>query len=173
MMDTRLMFDPVRMRLIAAISGQHLTTQQLVKAIPDIPQATPHRHIGALIQGGVLEIVALRKIRGVEERLLRMKGPPSIARQDLKGKTRAELERMAVVFISGLPSDIRRYLRGRKKPDPFRDGVQRSTVTLHLDDAELAMLNDAVVRLILDALNKKPVAGRKGRIFSDTIILSE
>jgi hypothetical protein len=172
-MDTRLVFHPVRMRLITAISGQQLTTKQLLAAIPEIPQATLYRHIGALIQGGVLEIVDLRKIRGVEERVLRMKGPPSVTRQDLKGKTRAELEQMAMVFVSGLLSDMRRYLGGKKKPDPFRDGVQVSKVKLYLSDAELADLNGEIVKMLLAASKKSPAAGRPGRIFSYTIIPSE
>jgi hypothetical protein len=172
MMDTRLVFHPVRMRVITAVSGQTVTTKQLQKAIPEIPQATLYRHIGALINGGVLEVMELRKIRGVEERLLRMKGPPSVTPRDLKGKTRVELEQLGNMFVSGLLSDIRRYLYGRKKPDPFRDGVQIHKALLLLSDAELAKLNGEVMRLILAALKRKPAAGRKGRIFSYSIIPS-
>jgi hypothetical protein len=173
MMDTRLIFHPVRMRLITAISGRQLTTKQILKAIPDIPQATLYRHIGALIKGGVIEVVELRKIRGVEERVLRMKSPPSIESRDLKGKTRSELEQMAIVFVSELLSDMRRYLRGKKKPDPFRDGVQVSKVTLHLSDAELADLNGKIMKMIFAASENPPMASRRGRIFSYTIIPSE
>ena len=172
-MDTRLIFHPVRMRLITAVSGQQLTTRQLLKAIPDIPQATLDRHIGALIRGGVLEVVELRKIRGVEERLLRMKGPPSVTSRDLKGKTRAELEQLGNMFVSGLLSDIRRYLYGRKKPDPFRDGVQISKVMLQLSDAELAELDGKIQNLIIAASKIRPARGRRGRIFSYTIIPGE
>ncbi len=171
-MDARLIFHPVRMRLITAISGQQLTTKQLLKAIPEIPQATLYRHIAALIGGGVLEVVEQRKIRGVEERVLRMKGPPSVTRQDLKGKTRAELEQMAIVFVAELLYDMRRYLRGKKKPDPFRDGVQVSKVKLYLSDAELGELNGEILEWILAASKKSPAADRPGRIFSYTIIPS-
>jgi DNA-binding transcriptional ArsR family regulator len=172
-MDPRLIFHPVRMRIITAVSGQHLTTRQLLKSIPEIPQATLYRHISALIKGGVIEVVELRKIRGVEERVLRMKGPPSVTRRDLLGKTNAELEQMGMVFVSGLLSDIRRYLHGKKKADPVRDGVQISKVTLHLSDAELADLNGKILKLIFAASENPPKAGRRGRIFSYTIIPSE
>ncbi len=172
-MDTRLIFHPVRMRLITAVSGQQLTTRQLLKAIPDIPQATLYRHIGALIRGGVLEVVGLRKIRGVEERLLRMKGPPSVTPRDLKGKTRAELEQLGNVFVSGLLSDIRRYLYGGKKPDPFRDGVQISKVMLQLSDGELAELDGKIQKLILAAVKRPGSDARKGRIFSYMIVPAE
>jgi hypothetical protein len=172
-MDTKLVFHPVRMRLITAISGQQLTTNQLLQAIPEVPQATLYRHIGALIKGGVLEVADLRKIRGVEERMLRMKGPPSVTRQDLKGKTRAELEQMAVVYVSELLSDLRRYLHGKKKADPFRDGVQVSKVKLYLSDGELAKLNGVILKMILAASKKKPASGRRGRIFSYAIVPSE
>ena len=78
-----------------------------------------------------------------------------------------------MVFVSGLLSDLRRYLHGKKKADPFRDGVQISKVMLYLSDAELAGLNGEVLQLILAASKKKQAAGRKGRIFSYTIIPSE
>ncbi len=172
-MDSRLVFHPVRMRIITAVSGRQITPRQLQKAIPEIPQATLYRHIRALIKGGVLEVVEERKIRGVEERVLRMKGPPSVTERDLKGKTKAELEQMANVFVSGLLSDMRRYLHGRKKVDPFRDGVQVNKVNLYLSDAELADLNGEIMGLILAALKNSPAADRKGRIFSYTIVPSE
>jgi hypothetical protein len=172
-MDPSLVFHPVRMRIITAVSGRLLTTRELLKAIPEIPQATLYRHVRALINGGVLEVVEERKIRGVEERVFKMKAPPSVTRRDLTGKTKAELEQMGMVFVSGLLSDIRRYLHGKRQVDPFRDGVQLNKVTLHMNDAELAKLNGEVIRLILTAVKKKPAAGRKGRIFSYTIIPSE
>jgi hypothetical protein len=172
-MNPDLVFHPVRMRIITAVSGRTLNTRELLKAIPEIPQATLYRHVRALIQGGVLEVVEERKIRGVEERIFRMKAPPSVTRRDLQGKTNAELEQMGLVFVSGLLSDIRRYLRGKKKADPFRDGVQLNKATLQLSDAELAELNGEVMRLVLAAVKKEPAAGRKARIFSYTIIPSE
>jgi DNA-binding transcriptional ArsR family regulator len=161
------------MRIITAVSGRQLTTRELLKAIPEVPQATVYRHVRALLKGGVLEVVEQRKIRGVEERIFRMKAPPSVTRRDLKGKTNADLEQMGMVFVSGLLSDIRRYLCGKKKADPFRDGVQLNKVTLHLSNAELAKLNGEVMGLILAAVKIKPGAGRKGRIFSYSIIPSE
>ncbi len=172
-MNPDLVFHPVRMRLITAISGQQLTTRQVLKVIPDVPQATLYRHIGALIRGGVLEVVERRKIRGVEERLLRVKSPPSVTPRDLQGKTNAELEQMGIVFVSGLLSDIRRYLHGKKKADPFRDGVQLSKVTLQLSDAELAALDGKIQKLIMAAVKQPGGASRKGRIFSYLIVPAE
>ncbi|MGB7538519.1 MAG: helix-turn-helix domain-containing protein [Anaerolineales bacterium] len=172
-MNPDLVFHPVRMRIITAVSGRQVTTRQLLEAIPEIPQATLYRHVRALIKGGVLEVVEARKIRGVEERIFKMKAPPSVTRRDLKGKTNAELEQMGMVFVSGLLSDIRRYLQEKKTADPFRDGVQLNKVTLFLSDTELAKLNGEVMRLIRTAVRKEPAPGRKGRIFSYTIIPSE
>lgn len=172
-MDAEMILHPVRMRIITAVSGRQVTTRQLLKTIPEIPQATLYRHIRALISGGVLEVVEERQIRGVEERVLRMKGPPSISKEDLKGRTRADLERMAFVFVSGLLSDMRRYLRGRKGTvDPFRDGVQISKVQIYLSDTETEELNREIQRIILAALKNQPSGNRKGRIISYTIIPS-
>ena len=172
-MDTDLIFHPVRLRIIAAVSGRQITTRELSASIPEIPQATLYRHVRALIEGGVLEVVAERQIRGVEERVLRITSPSLISPQDLRRKTGADLERMGTVFVSGMLADIRRYLRGKKKPDPFRDGVQVSKVTLLLDDAELSELNGRIVELLTAAAKHNPAAGRRGRIFSYTIIPSE
>jgi hypothetical protein len=169
-MDPEVIFHPVRMRLITAVSGRRVTAKQLLKEIPDIPQATLYRHIRALIEGGIFEIAEERKIRGVEERLLRMRRTPSLSTEDLRRSTRADVERMAVVFTSGLLADFRRYLRGRRKPDPVGDGVQASKIMLYLDDEELEELNRSVLELIESASKKTAGVNRQGRIFSYTII---
>jgi DNA-binding transcriptional ArsR family regulator len=169
-MDTGLIFHPVRLQIITAVSGRRITTRELLRAIPDVPQATLYRHVRALIRGGVLEVAGERRIRGVEERIIRMKAPPAITPRDLKGKSVADLEQIGVVFVSGLLADIRRYLRGKKKVDPFRDGVQVSKVMLQLSDAELSDLNGRIVGLLMAAADNEPGSGRRSRVFSYLII---
>lgn len=172
-MDADLIFHPVRMRIITAVSGRRVTTRELLRAIPDVPQATLYRHVRALVAGGVLRIVEERRVRGVEERVLQLTGPSLISPRDVRGRTRSDLERMGAVFISGMLADIRRYLHGKRKPDPFRDGVQVSKVLLQLSDAELADLNGKIVGLLAAAANNEPAPGRRGRILSYTIVPSE
>lgn len=60
---------PVRLRVVLALAGgRNLTTAQIADDMPDVPPATLYRHISALSEAGVLDVVSERRIRGAVER---------------------------------------------------------------------------------------------------------
>src|SRR6185437_14890770 len=73
-----LLFHPVRMRIIVALArGAQLTAQQLGEVLADVPAPTLYRQLKKLHEGGVLDVVEERRVRGTVERVyaLRLGGP--------------------------------------------------------------------------------------------------
>src|SRR5690349_5071480 len=66
---SHLILHPLRLRLLQTLAGRQLTASALGAALPEVPQATLYRHLKALVEGEVLEIVAERPVRGAVERV--------------------------------------------------------------------------------------------------------
>jgi DNA-binding transcriptional ArsR family regulator len=74
MTSAELLLHPVRLRIVQAMMGRtELTTKDLASRLPDIAPATLYRHVGTLVDGGVLEVVSERRVRGSTERSLRLR----------------------------------------------------------------------------------------------------
>ena len=55
MNDADLLLHPIRLRVVQAFLGDRaLTTAGLRAELPDVPPASLYRHIGRLVDGGVL-----------------------------------------------------------------------------------------------------------------------
>ena len=63
----KLMIHPVRMRILMSLSRNPACTRQLHRALPDIPVASLYRHVRRLREGGLIEVVSTRRVRGAEE----------------------------------------------------------------------------------------------------------
>ncbi|MFM2438764.1 MAG: hypothetical protein RLZ55_1589 [Actinomycetota bacterium] len=60
---------PVRLRIVLALVGdRHATTADLAAEMPDVTTATLYRHVAALVEAGVIEVVSERRVRGAVER---------------------------------------------------------------------------------------------------------
>ena len=63
------LLHPVRLRIVKALLGDRaLTTTELRAELEDIPVASLYRHIGRLLNEGVIQVVAERRISGAVER---------------------------------------------------------------------------------------------------------
>ncbi len=63
-----LLLHPVRQRILLATAGRRVTAQQLVNAMPDVPQATLYRNINKLAGAGLLVVVGERRVRNTVEK---------------------------------------------------------------------------------------------------------
>lgn len=78
----RLLLHPVRMRVVIALSGEELTTRDLQKVMPEVPQASLYRAISQLHDAGVIEIVSAERRGGAMERTYRAVPRESIMTQE-------------------------------------------------------------------------------------------
>ncbi len=164
-----LILNPVRFRILTALSSYRMTAKEIAELLPDIPQTTLYRQINALLEGELLKIVEEKQVRGTVERTYALKAPPSLSAEDLRDMTREECEQAFTVYLSSLMSDAQQYLDRRRadgKFNPIEDGVQISKAQFYLDDEEFQALSIKIVELMLAAGKNQPGAGRQRRMVS-------
>lgn len=144
-----LILHPVRMRVIQQLgSGKPATAQQLAEALSDVPPATLYRHLAKLLQGGILEIVSQRQVRGAQEKTYGLKAQAAVlGPEEFAKASREDHMRYFASFLATLMGDYGRYLQ-RDHLDPVADGVGYRTIPLHLSDAEFHQL----IRALQEAL---------------------
>src|SRR6266542_3409807 len=122
MASADLLLHPVRLRIVKAFLGDRaLTTGQLAAELDDVPAGSLYRHVARLTKGGVLQVVAERRIRGAVERTYPLRllaaqvGPGEVATMTPEGHSQA-----FTAFVAGLLTDFDRYLAAGT-PDFLRD----------------------------------------------------
>ncbi|GAA2044730.1 helix-turn-helix domain-containing protein [Polymorphospora rubra] len=165
-----LALHPVRIRILRAVAGARRTTRELVTLLPDVPQATLYRQLTTLVEGGLLDVVEERKVRGAVERVYAL--PAHGATLDPEATASATPEdhaRYFTAFMSGLLSEFSRYL-ARERIDFAADGVGYHQLVLHLSDAELARFASDLNRLIGPLLGNGPGNGREARLLATVLL---
>jgi Helix-turn-helix domain len=166
-----LLLHPIRLRILQAFLGDRaLTTSALRAELPDVPAASLYRHVARLVDGGVLAVVAERRVRGALERTYVLRAAAgSVSLDDLARMSPDEHRQMFLAFVAGLIGDFDRYL-ARGDIDLLRDGVSYRMVGMWLDDAELGELARALVTVLQPRLANAPKPGRQRRIFAAVVL---
>ena len=171
MTSADLLLHPVRLRIVQAFRGDRaLTTSELRAELPDVPAASLYRHVARLVDGGVLAVVAERRVRGAVERTYVLRtAAASIDPNALAKMTPDEHRQAFFAYVAALIGDFDRYL-ARGDIDLLRDGVSYRLAGMWLDDAELLELVRELIAAVQPRLANAPKPGRKRRIFG-TILL--
>jgi Helix-turn-helix domain len=166
-----LLLHPVRLRIVEAFLGDRvLTTTQLRAELPEVPAGSLYRHMAKLVDGGVLAVVAERRVRGTVERSYVLR--TSAARlgvDDIATMSRDEHRQAFLAFIAGLIGDFDRYL-ARDRIDPLRDGASYNLAAMWLDDAEFAELVRELNIVLQPRVAQQPRTGRKRRILATVLV---
>lgn len=165
-----LALHPVRIRILSALAGTRMTTQDLVALLPDIPHATLYRHLATLVKAGLIEVVDQRRVRGAVERVYAL--PAKGATLDaaaLATVTPEDHARYFTAFVSSLLSEFSRYL-ARDRIDLAADGAGYQQIVLHLSDAEMAKFTADLTQLIGPLLANRPAADRIPRLLATVMM---
>jgi DNA-binding transcriptional ArsR family regulator len=162
-----LVLHPVRLRIVQSIGAGEVTTAALAAKLPDVPQATLYRHVSRLVEGGLLESVAERRVRGATERTYRLAAGAAIALPPGAGIQ----EHMAAFtkFAGALVADYARYA-ATPGADPANDGAGFRQVTLWLDDDEFAEFARGFGDVLQKAAAHKP-GGQRQPITLSTVLI--
>jgi len=164
-----LLLHPVRLRVVQAFLGDRaLTTGDLHAELPDVPVATLYRHVAVLADGGVLEVVGERKVRGAAERSYRLVlTAASVGAEDAATMTVEQHRRAFTAFAAALISDFDRYLgraaSGGRSPDLAADRVGYRHVGLWLTDEEFDEMAGELAAVLGQRMAHRPGGGRRRR----------
>ncbi|WP_235548852.1 helix-turn-helix domain-containing protein [Paenibacillus sp. Soil522] len=168
-----LILHPIRMRIIQAfIAGQKRTTQQLVKQLADVPQATMYRHLNKLLKAGILEVAEENKIRGTYEKVYFLaQGGGDVSPEDLTEKSATHHMELFLKFTASLIGDFSAYVR-QEHYHMLKDGISFRQLHAYLSDDEYSHLLQEIREPLQRAANNEPAEGRRRRIIS-TIVIPE
>jgi len=171
MASADLLLRPVRLRIVKAFLGDRaLTTSQLAAELDDVPAGSLYRHVALLTKGGILQVVAERRVRGTVERTYTLR---LAAAQILPGEARAmtfdEHAQAFMAYIAGLMGDFDRYLASQPA-DPIADGANYRVAAMWLSDAEFAEFLRELVILVMPRLASPPAPGRRRRMMYNVFL---
>jgi DNA-binding transcriptional ArsR family regulator len=167
-----ILLHPVRLRIVLATAGDEVTTKDIAKRIPDVPQATLYRHIAKLADAGIIYIVGERQARGAVERTYRVNTTQASVDAHEAGEMSAEDHLQAFTTFAGiLIETYGRYLN-TPSASPAKDGVSFRQARLWLTDTELDGLVTDVTSALSGYLDFKQTQERTPRLLS-TILMPE
>ncbi len=156
-----LLLHPVRLRIILAVGGRQVTAQQLAKELVDIPQATLYRNINLLAGAGILSVVQQRQVHNTIEKTYALTQMNLFfTRQDLRGAGPEVHMRLFSQFLGTLLGYFVRYTQ-KGNIDFTRDHAFYDMFSVHLSDAEIQKVEQAVNVAILPYLKNEPSAERQ------------
>jgi hypothetical protein len=164
-----LLLHPVRLRVMLAFLGERaLTSPQPVAELSDTPAARLCRHVAHLMNAGVLQVAAERRLRGTAERTYVPRLAAASIGPDEVASLNADDHRQGfMAFVAGWLADRDRYLRPGF--DPLRDQVGYRPAGVWLDDAKL--LSDlTALRLRLVIARRR---GCRRRILATVLVLGD
>jgi DNA-binding transcriptional ArsR family regulator len=189
-----LLLHPIRLRIVQALVGDAMTPLQLKDRLGDVPQATLYRHINQLADGGLLEVVSERPIRGGTERTYRVvTSAVALEESDLESATTDEHFRYFATFVGTLLTDFASYLESSKKsgkessetsgtesgkksgetsgrPALGEDRVGYRQQALWLSDEEFDALIETMAAAVNERVDNRPAPGRRRRLLSTVVM---
>ena len=171
MASADLLLHPVRLRIVKAFLGDRaLTTRQLAAELPDVPAASVYRHVGRLVEAGVLHVVAERRVRGITERtyMLRLFAA-QIQPAEVAAMSPQEHANAFLAYVAGLLGDFDRYFAAEPE-NPGRDGAGYQVAAMWLTDAELADYRRDLAAITAPRLANGPGEGRRRRMLYSVML---
>ena len=167
-----ILLHPVRLRIVLATAGDDVTTADVARRLPDVPQATLYRHIAKLADAGILELVGERQARGAVEKTFRVNtARASLGVDEAAAMTAEEHFEAFVTFVGVLIETYGRYL-DTPGAEPSVDGVSIRQARLWLTDSELAGLVADVTTVLTRYLGHTKTPERTPRLLN-TILIPE
>ena len=166
-----VVLHPVRMRIVQAFLGdRELTTGDLRGEIPDVPSATLYRQVAALAQGGVLDVVDGKRVRGAVQRAHRLRtGAAYVDADRARQMTVEEHRQVFLTFAVGLLADFHSYL-DRRDVDMARDSVGFTKNAMYLTDEEMSQVVRELRALLHPWIALPPAPGRTRRLLTTVLL---
>lgn len=165
-----VVLNPVRLRIVQQLGGRERTTAQLREALPDVPQATLYRHVAALVEVGVVEIVSERRVRGAVERTLALGERMAVVdHAELRTMSDARLRSAFLTFLGEVAGDFDRFLDSDDAP--LRDFVGFTRAQLYVNAEDLATIQSGLMELLAPYLTETSEDRR--RVSLSTVLLPE
>lgn len=162
-----LLLHPVRLRIVNALSqGRTLTTGELCSRLTGVSQATVYRHVGMLMNGGILEVEGEEQVRGAVQRRYRLREERArVAAEVGKSMSREDHRRAFGGAMAALIAEFNAYI-ARKDANPFDDRVGYRQGTIWLTEGEITTLIREIRGALAAPMANPPATGRRPYLLS-------
>lgn len=169
---SEILLHPVRLRIVLAAAGDEVTTADIARRLPDVPQATLYRNIAKLTDAGILDTIGERQARGATEKTYRVNASQASVGVAEASEMSAEEHLEAFTTFAGvLIETYGRYLNTQGS-NPAADGVSFRQARLWLTDSELDGLVTGVGTVLAGYLDFVETPGRTPRLLG-TILMPD
>lgn len=162
----RALLHPIRVRIVTALQDRQLTPRQLSAFLDDVPLTTLYRHINLLLEAGMLEVVAERRVHGTVERVFTVVEAATYLNEEDRASLTAEDITGLVGALSGVVQEVfHRYVRHTPLPPPAGE-VSFLVRSLYLDEEQYQALRQYLLELMHSPGNQAPEAGEQRRMIA-------
>lgn len=109
------MLHPVRWKIVHALAGRSLTTEQLVDAVGDVPASSIYRHVRALVDANIVEVAQIDHSSGSGRRLLTLQQGEGDGEEE---PTNDSIVLLFDAFLKHLSESVRPAIRNANLRDP-------------------------------------------------------
>lgn len=167
MRSAELLLHPVRLRIVQAMLGRgELTTKSLAEKLPDVAPATLYRQVSALVDGGVLDIVSERRVRGSVERSLRVRTEATSVDPGDLDLDDVALRAGFLAYLASLASAFDAYLDGPRATLEADLVGFRQTAVVATDDEWRSALDAIRAAVVPLAERPTPPPGARRRVLA-------
>ncbi|WP_433270690.1 helix-turn-helix domain-containing protein [Actinosynnema sp. CS-041913] len=139
---------PVRLRIVHALMDRELTARQLGAELGDIPQASLYRHVGRLVDAGVLRVTREERVRGGTQRTYTVvESAVALGPHAFAAASSADHQRYFAAFVGALVAGFEQYLRSTGA-EPTRDGLVYQQIPVWVTPAESRRLAATITDLL-------------------------
>ena len=170
MSSSDLLLHPVRLRIVQALVGTPMTPLALKDQLGDVAQATLYRHLKALHDGELIEVVEERRVRGgIENTYAVVETAVQLGEDDFADVSHDDHMRYFITFVGSLISGFGAYLDSGQ-PDYVADGVGYHQIPLWLSDEEFTELTAELSTALRSRFDNEPTSGRRRRLISTVLM---
>jgi DNA-binding transcriptional ArsR family regulator len=161
-----LITHPVRARILTALMGRSLTTQQIIALLPDVPQPSIYRHVRILAENRIIEAVEEVRVNGALVKVYgSVKGQTHIHGEDISDATQADHLRYFTTFLNTLADSFRLSLE-QQGETPNAEWIHAFMDLLHLSPEEHIQFAHALNEFLQPWRDKAPDASRRRFVFT-------
>lgn len=165
-----MVIHPVRFRILQALMGETLTTQQIADHLPDVPKSSIYRHLKMLLGGEMIAIVDTQLVNGIQEKRYGLWQRPYLDADDVSDITAADHLRYFTIYILATLRGFADYLESAAdengQVDLLADRVGYTEAALYVNPDELNALQQGLSDLLSQFANNQPGNGRHKHKFA-------
>jgi DNA-binding transcriptional ArsR family regulator len=164
-----IVLHPIRFRILMIASGRRVSAQQIIAALPDVPQASAYRHIARLVEAGILQALEEVTTRGTVEKTYSLPDQAAdLSREEMAPVSHDDHMRYFTAFVTLMMSQFRAYLD--RKEQGGKDKGHYWSEAFYLTDVEYEHFFQALKSIEGLVTAHKPGPDRRRRLLFSAII---